>query len=144
MEFFGFFATGAIFIVMIVLYFLYVTRSGKGIKNHAQVDLSIIPVKWNEVQVMMQQGGPANFRQAIMDGDKLVDLALKAKVSGETMGDRLKNARHLFGHDTYDKLWTAHKIRNKVAHEADFEGLSYDARLAVNNFEKALKELRVI
>lgn len=144
MEFFGFFVTGAIFIVIIVLYFLYVTRSHGGIKGHARVDLSIIPVKWNEAQIMMQQGGPANFRQAIMEADKLVDLALKSKVPGETMGDRLKNARHLFNRDTYDKLWTAHKIRNKVAHEADFESLSYDANLAVRNFEKALKELKVI
>jgi hypothetical protein len=94
--------------------------------------------------VMQSQGGPANYRQAIMEGDKLVDLVLKSKVFGETMGERLKNAKHLFGRDTYDKLWTAHKIRNKVAHEADFEGLSSDAALAVRNFEKALKELRVI
>lgn len=93
---------------------------------------------------MMKQGGPANYRQSIMEADKLVDLVLKSKVSGETMGERLKNAKHLFTKDTYDKLWTAHKIRNKVAHEADFEGLSSDANLAVRNFEKALRELKII
>lgn len=93
---------------------------------------------------MMQQGGPANFRQAIMEGDKLVDMVLRSKVCGDTMGERLKNARSLFSPNVYNDIWTAHKIRNKVAHEAAFEGLSSDAVLAVRNFEKALKELRVL
>jgi len=102
------------------------------------------PQKWQEVQAMLATGGPANFRQAIMEGDKLVDAVLRSKVKGETMGELLKNSRHLFSHETYNSLWTAHKIRNKVAHEADFEGLSSDARLAINGFEKALKELKVL
>ncbi len=93
---------------------------------------------------MLKEGGPANYRQAIMEGDKLVDMILRSRVEGQTMGDRLKNSKRLFTRHTYDQLWTAHKIRNKVAHEADFEGLSSDARLAVRNYEKALKELRVI
>lgn len=136
--------TAGLFIVIMVAYFLYITRSSKASKSSGRVDLSIIPAKWTEIQAMMKAGGPANYRQAIMESDKLVDLVLKSKVKGETMGERLKNAKHLFDCDTYDKLWLAHKIRNKIAHEADFEGLSSDANLAVRNFEKALKELRVI
>jgi hypothetical protein len=145
MDFVGIILASGILLVIMVGYFLYITRpQGKNNRSGGRVDLSIAPAKWAELQAMMKDGGPANYRQSIMEADKLVDLVLKSKVSGETMGERLKNAKHLFSRDTYDKLWTAHKIRNKVAHEADFEGLSSDASLAIRNFEKALKELRII
>lgn len=144
MNYISIFIVSAISMVIIVAYFLYLTRPNKKKNTNERFDFSIIPVKWNEIQAMQSQGGPANYHQAIMEADKLVDLVLKSKVSGETMGERLRNAKHLFSRDTYDKLWTAHKIRNKVAHEADFEGLSSDSALAVRNFEKALRELRII
>lgn len=133
-----------VFAVMMAGYFLYLTRPQKKTKSGGRVDLSVVPVKWTEIQAMMAQGGPASFRQAIMEADKLVDMVLKSKVRGETMGERLKNARNLFPRDAYNKLWIAHKIRNKIAHEADFEGLASDARLAIRGFERALKELKII
>jgi hypothetical protein len=153
MEFIGFFITTLIFVAIIGLYVLYVTKgrlertgpASKAKKEKAPfLNKDLITDKWREVGSMMQEGGPANYRQAIMESDKLVDLVLKTKVPGDTMGERLKNARGLFHRTTYDRLWTAHKIRNKLAHESEFEGLSSDARLAVRAFEKALRELKVI
>ena len=152
MEFLGFFITTLIFIAFIGLYVLYVTRgrlenaekkTKKG-KASNVLNRDLIGNKWVEIGQMMQEGGPANYRQAIMESDKLVDMVLRTKVPGDTMGERLKNARGLFHRTTYDRLWTAHKIRNKLAHEAEFEGLSSDAKMAVRNFEKALRELHVI
>jgi len=152
MEFLGFFITTLIFIAFIGLYVLYVTRgrlenaekkTKKG-KAPNVLNRDLIGNKWVEIGQMMRKGGPANYRQAIMESDKLVDMVLRSKVPGDTMGERLKNARGLFHRTTYDRLWTAHKIRNKLAHEAEFEGLSSDAKMAVRNFEKALKELHVI
>ncbi len=150
MEFLGFFITTLIFIAIIVLYILYVTRGKtdqlrkKGDRSNTGIDRATIGNKWVEVEAMLRDGGPANYRQAIMEADKLVDAVLRSKVPGDTMGERLKNARGLFHHHTYDRLWTAHKIRNKLAHEAEFEGLSSDAKMAVRGFEKALKELRFL
>jgi hypothetical protein len=142
MAFIGYLLSGVVFIGILFLYFMYVTSPKKGRGNKERVDLSIVSTKWTEIQGMLSSGGPANYRQSIMEADKLVDLVLKSKVSGETMGERLKNAKPIFSKDVYDRLWTAHKIRNKVAHEADFEGLGSDATLAVRNFEKALRELK--
>lgn len=145
MEFLGFILTVLIFIIIIVFYIFYVTRPIKEFKTESRgINQNSVKERWAEIESMMAQGGPANFRQAIVEADKLVDAVLRGKVSGETMGERLKNARGLFGKVTYDRLWTAHKIRNKVVHEADFDGLSSDARLAIRNFEKALIELKVI
>lgn len=145
MEFLGFIITALIFGLFIVVYIVYVTR-GKVIPKSSKriIDMEIVHEKWQGVELMMREGGPVNYRQAIMEGDKIVDMVLRSRVEGETMGDRLKSAHNLFTRHTYDQLWTAHKIRNQVAHEADFEGLSSDARLAVRNFEKALKELRAL
>ncbi|MDD3481185.1 MAG: hypothetical protein PHW75_03115 [Patescibacteria group bacterium] len=145
MEFFGFIITIIIFLAFIGLYILYVTRGKVVPKSQKRAyDPDILHEKWTGVKLMLKEGGPANFRQAIIEGDKIVDMVLRSRVEGQTMGDRLKNSQRLFTRHTYDQLWTAHKIRNKVAHEADFDGLSSDARLAVRNFEKALKELRAI
>lgn len=151
MEFLGFFITTLIFLAIVVTYVLYVTRgkieSGtkKSPASSANVlDHELVKGKWTEIQQMLRDGGPANFRQSIMEADKLVDMVLRTKVPGDTMGERLKNARGLFHRHTYDQLWTAHKIRNKLAHEAEFEGLSSDAKMAVRGFEKALKELHSI
>lgn len=144
MNVIGYLLGGVVFLGIIFLYFSYITGpKHKGGKS-GRVSPALILGKWVEIQSMVRDGGPANYRQSIMEADKLVDLVLKSKVEGETMGERLKNARHLFSPATYNQLWTAHKIRNKVAHEAEFEGLSSDAKLAVRNFEKALKELKAI
>ena len=147
MQYIGIFLTVILLLALLFLYFIYITtpksrkyRQG----NSERVDTSVVPTKWAEIKAMMNAGGPANYKQSIMEADKLVDLVLKSKVSGSTMGERLKNSQNLFSKETYNSLWTAHKIRNRLAHEADFEGLSSDAQLAVRNFEKALKELRAI
>jgi hypothetical protein len=143
----GIILTSGLILGILILYFMYITTPKKGrvaSNNQSGLNASEVRAKWGEVQAMMKAGGPANYKQSIMEADKLVDVVLKSRARGETMGERLKNARNLFSRETYDALWTAHKIRNRLAHEADFEGLSSEARLAVRNFEKALHELRVL
>ncbi|MDD3678986.1 MAG: hypothetical protein PHT36_01945 [Patescibacteria group bacterium] len=145
MEFLGFIVTVLVFLAIIFVYVLYVTRGKEIPKSQRKfVDLDVIHEKWQGVNLMMKEGGPVNYRQAIIEADKIVDAVLRSRVDGATMGERLKLSRNLFTQHAYDQLWMAHKIRNKVAHEADFEGLSSDARLAIRNYEKALKELRAI
>lgn len=142
MEFLGFIITSIIFLAFVFFYVLYVTK-GRVISKSSKLKLDpdLVHEKWQGVNLMMKEGGPVNYRQAIIESDKIVDMVLRSKVEGETTGERLKVAKSLFTRHTYDQLWTAHKIRNKVAHEAEFEGLSSDARLAVRNFKRALNEL---
>jgi hypothetical protein len=147
MEQFGFILVFLFFIVIIGGYFYFLTLQkpkNKKSKQKSAHNISIVKPKWLEIQEMLRQGGPANFRQVIVEADKLVDMVLKSKVDGESMGERLRNGRQLFEPVTYQNLWTAHKLRNKVVHEAEFEGLSHDAKVAAKYFEQALKELRVL
>jgi hypothetical protein len=79
----------------------------------------------------------------VLNADKLVDQALRESgINGETMGERLKSSATKFS--DLNGLWTAHKLRNRIAHEPDV-AVSYDeARYALNCFRKALKDLGAI
>lgn len=76
---------------------------------------------------------------AVLNADKLLDQALKARgYKGETMGDRLKNARTTFKNN--DSVWAAHKLRNQIAHE-DITIKPQTINQALRAFKKALKDL---
>lgn len=144
MESLGYFLVGLVFLSFGVLYFLYLTKPKEKLQKISRMNPELVISKWSQINEMLGQGGPSNFKQAIIEGDKLVDYVLKSKVPGETMGERLKAGKKLFNQKTYDDLWKAHKIRNQVVHESETETLSFDAKTAVKYFEKALKELRVL
>jgi hypothetical protein len=76
---------------------------------------------------------------AILNADTLLDKALRAKgFKGETMGDRLKNARTSFKNN--NAVWAAHKLRNQVAHE-DITIKPQTTRQALSTFKNALRDL---
>lgn len=78
-------------------------------------------------------------QMAILNADKLLDKALKARgYKGETMGDRLKNARAALKNN--NAVWAAHKLRNQIAHE-DITIKPHTARHALNAFKNGLKDL---
>ncbi len=58
---------------------------------------------------------------SLVEADKLLDHALKhSKVSGSTMGERLKEAKRLFDYNLYNDIWDAHRVRNSLVHEVNF------------------------
>jgi hypothetical protein len=65
-------------------------------------------------------------------------------IPGDTMGDRLKNARKSFDRNTYDNVWRAHKLRNTMAHEISFDLVPSQVREALSDFERGLRELGVL
>lgn len=58
----------------------------------------------------------------LVEADKLLDHTMKLmEVSGSSMGERLKAAQRHFDAHTYNSVWEAHKLRNKLVHEVDFQ-----------------------
>jgi hypothetical protein len=103
------------------------------------LDREFVAGKWATIQAM-SQGGGGSLRDAVSEADKLLDYALKHNgVRGETMGERLKNSRGRFSN--LDAIWSAHKVRNSLAHEADFDLVPAQAREAIANFERGLRDL---
>lgn len=81
-----------------------------------------------------------SWELAIIQADKLLDQALKERgVGGETMAERLKNAKPLL--TNIDAIWRAHKLRNKIAHEHDAAVSKRSAAEALRIFKRALSDL---
>lgn len=96
---------------------------------------------WQRVKDLINSGDEHKATQAVMEADKLMDLVLKKKVSGDDMGGRLRNAKGLFSADGYNRVWEAHKLRNRLAHEVGVEVPLQRARSAVSDFAKGFREL---
>ncbi|MDD3662039.1 MAG: hypothetical protein PHG63_03145 [Candidatus Dojkabacteria bacterium] len=87
------------------------------------------------------RGDVSRRRDCIIRLDTLLGKSLEyAGVRGETVGDRLKNARGLFDRDRYNQLWEAHKLRNRLVHEQVEMGSSETER-AASVFNYAIRKL---
>ncbi len=119
-------------------------KSGKRGRGQAKAGGQRVNVedKWGTIQAI-SAGGPAGLKNAVSEADKLFDYALKQQgYHGETMADRLKAARsHFTSHSVYDGIWRAHKLRNALAHEVGFDLVPSQAREALADFERGLKDM---
>ncbi len=105
-------------------------------------DLSKIKDEWARVEELVKIGQPSQLRQAVIKADNLVDFALSRLTSGTTVGERLKNARAYFSDfRVYQGLWEAHKVRNALVHEADYEPPHYVTKEAIGKFRQGLEAL---
>jgi len=106
-------------------------------------------ISWQEVEDefkrldgIMQLGGEAHFRQAVIEADNLLDKVLKSRGAlGKTLGERLKNTENKFNQVGYQSAWNGHKLRNRIVHEHQFELLSREAQKALSNLKNAIKGL---
>jgi hypothetical protein len=94
--------------------------------------------KWLQIESSLTDDAGSQ-QLAILNADKLLDQALKARgFKGETMGDRMKNARAVFKNN--NAVWAAHKLRNQIAHE-DITIKFQTVRQALQTFKAALKDV---
>lgn len=120
------------FAVVLFAAIAYIARQTSGLNRE------YFKAQWEAIEVMSKT--KASWVQAIVDADKLMDEALKqSKFSGKTTGERMVSANRAFSNA--DKVWTAHKIRNKVVHETDFKLKKGVVNTALGGFKRALKDL---
>jgi hypothetical protein len=119
---------------------VYLTSSTK---NGSRLNKDKYQTKWLQISRSLVRDNHATYPLAVMNADKLLDQALKDRhYKGATMGDRMKSATKSWSNADY--VWGAHKIRNKIAHEPDFD-VSYDtAARTLAAFKQALKDLGAI
>lgn len=108
-----------------------------------QLDVDKYRKRWLEIERMLEKDNHEKCQFAIIQADKLLDHALKDNgVRGDTMGERMKTAKDRWSNR--DAVWQAHKLRNKIVHEADVQ-VSYDsARKALAGFKRGLKDMGAI
>lgn len=129
----------AIVLVVGVALFAFITLGKRG----KPLAVDKYRVRWMSIEHSLVKDQPVTYHMAVLNADKLVEQALKDRgFVGQTMGERLKSAKTQF--TRLDALWSAHKLRNQVAHEPDVK-VSYDqARRALAGFKRALKDLGAI
>lgn len=99
--------------------------------------------EWEQIDVLVSQKGPSQLRQALIKADKSLDNVLRDLVPGETMGERLKDAKDKFEYSLYDKTWKAHKMRNSLIHETGYEPPHHMVTSAIDDLRRALNQLGV-
>lgn len=86
--------------------------------------------------------GDASARKdAIIRLDTILGKSLQyAGINGDTVGERLKQARSLFDRKVYDDIWTAHKLRNRLVHE-QYEVGQQESERAASVLSSAVRRL---
>lgn len=113
----------------------------RALLNH---DKEILNKKWSEIEQMILLGRPSNFKQAVIEADKLLDYTLEKMGYNGSLGEKLKKARERFSKAVYNEIWEAHRIRNKLVHQMDAEILSFQAKNTIKKIKRGLKELGVL
>lgn len=108
-----------VILLAIIGIFLLVLIIIAGGKNSKQPEWKSIAKNklWN-TEKLLDSMNYYQVKTALIDLDKLLDYILKSKhVKGNTLGERLKNSKHLFNKSDYNYIWQAHKLRNELVHE---------------------------
>ena len=127
-------------IILGALLFALVGLTKKGSKR---LDIERYRVKYLSIENQLKRDEVSSYHLSVLNADKLVDQALRDRgIKGQTMGERMKNAVNLFS--DRNGIWTAHKLRNNIAHEQDAVVTYEEARYALRSFKIALKDLGAI
>ncbi|MBI5140084.1 MAG: hypothetical protein HZA94_01385 [Candidatus Vogelbacteria bacterium] len=100
---------------------------------------------WEDITGHLESENEAQWKLAIIDADKVLEDALKrAGYLGVGVGELLKDAEGKHGFRSLQEAWEAHKVRNRIAHEAGFELTKREARRAVELYKQAIDSLLVL
>ncbi len=128
--------------IIIVAIFIFIAIGLTGKRGH-KFNIEDYQARFLAIENKLNKENSATFALSIINGDKLLDKAMiEMGVPGKTMGDRLKKIGSKF--TQLDSVWRAHKLRNIIAHESDYD-LSYrQAANALAIYKQALKDLGAI
>src|SRR3990167_8505801 len=102
---------------------------------------------WRKVEEEVGYGKPSNYRSAVIDADKILEFVLsKMYPRLPSTGERLKAVKGKFvgDYETYDSLWFAHKVRNELVHNLNFELPSSQVKDVLEKFKAGLVKLGAI
>lgn len=128
-----------VLIVAIGLFiFMSFTKGGPSLLNREKYRCA-----WLRIENALDKNNLDTYHFAVLSADKLLDQALKESgVPGNTMGDRLKDSKKKFSN--INQVWSAHKIRNQIAHDANTKVDFIGCRRALAIYKRSLKELGAI
>lgn len=125
-----------IFFVVTFLLLVFVAIQYSRHKNNrfTKSELKKIKEKWDQIY-------SEKNKHSIIEADKLLDLILKKYGLQGTLADKMRAADKLFS--SSNNIWFAHKLRNKIAHEFNFEPSKVELSKALRYFKEAYRDLGV-
>lgn len=124
----------ALFIIVDVIIILYVVASRMR-RKIAEKDIKAIQKNWKSII------SGKDMKHAIMDADKLLDHALYLQGLRGNMGAKLKKSTSLF--KNINKIWSAHKVRNNIAHQINYQVGQKTYRSCMLAFKQAFQDLKI-
>jgi hypothetical protein len=118
-------------VVALVLLQYWLTRSRKG--RWAASDRRFFEENWRKINA------GTDLRHRVMDADKLLEHFLRKMDWQGSLGETLKKSGGRFS--DLNALWSAHKLRNSLAHQLNRTLTAQEAQQALNAFYRALKDL---
>jgi hypothetical protein len=100
--------------------------------------------QWDNLLKYLESKNSSDWKLAILEADKLLDkMVEKMGYPGANLGERL---RVIEPSDflTLQEAWEAHKIRNRIAHEAQYQLTEREARKTIGLYEKVFREFHYI
>lgn len=125
-----------VLLLLLLLYLGVMFLAGKMRRKWGKGDQKIFEEYWLKI------GKMEDSKHAVMEADKLLDQMLKKRGYQGSLGDKLKKARPVFSDN--NAIWEAHKLRNKIAHELNYNLKESDYRVAMNGFRKAFRDLGLL
>lgn len=101
--------------------------------------------RWQHIQDLIKSYNANDWRQAIIEADIILEEMLeKMGYEGVSIGDKLKVIERS-DFVTLDKAWSAHKVRNQIAHDGSSFKLTREvAEKTIKDFEEVFREFYYI
>jgi hypothetical protein len=110
-----------------------------------EADTALEHSRWSYIRNLIESTQESDWRQAIIEADIMLDeLLTKLGYAGDSVGEKLKLANPTYFH-TLDDAWTAHKVRNDIAHRGSAYQLSDQlAYRTISHYENVFREFNEI
>jgi len=129
---------GILIVALVMLWWI-----GRMVPRHSRFsekERAVINDRWQYIEGLLIKD---RHKEAVMEADKLVDFAFREMgLKGETFADRLRSAHKLL--PNYQDIWSAHKLRNQLAHEIHAEVNPRTAESALQTFKQTLRHLKAL
>lgn len=113
-----------------------------GRRRH-EFDKQEYQTRWLKIENSLSKNDLRSYNLAVLEADKLLDRAFnELGIPGQSMGEKLKKLGDRM--PELNKVWQAHKLRNQIVHESDFQVSYPQARQALAIFRQALRNLGAI
>lgn len=97
---------------------------------------------WVKILGRLDAANEAEFKLAVIEAETMLDEILKKMgYSGETLGDKLKNITSATL-PNIDQLREAHKVRNDIIHDPDYQLSLIQAKKTLDIYEQTFKDLQ--